>query len=513
MISIKNKRKLYSGLILVGAISFATQPATAGSLKRLVRDCLGKVKALGNNAPVAESVKPRTEIDFSRPLQQFASIEGTSDADFAASKKHFPRGSAVMTSSGKLKERGIVAIIHAASGSSAETNNKLNPSLRGVELSVDNSIKLAKAHSVSKIAVPFIGGAIFAQRIGVPKEIIADRIMESALTSSAGHIELVFVAFSTEDAEILSEALSRAQNKVANLTKASVLVGDITDFNLHKAPVIVNAANTELRFGGGVSGAIGKATHDIVTIDMQAQKIREAFEQASINKYSSQVFKIDFNRRPEKFVSAIGTEESQVEAAKMRQFPRGSAVLTTSGKLKDTGILGIIHAASGTMAGSPALDPTLDSVENSVINSIKLAEENHAPSIAFPFIGGAIFAQRIGVPKEAIADRIMESALSAASINLELKFVAFDEYSAETLSAALKRAQAKNDKAVKISVLVGDITDFRVHRAPIIVNAANTELQFGGGVSGAIGNASGRREEIEREAMQIRIAFEKRDKK
>ncbi|MES2963204.1 MAG: hypothetical protein V4760_04880, partial [Bdellovibrionota bacterium] len=61
-------------------------------------------------------------------------------------------------------------------------------------------------------------------------------------------------------------------------------------------------------------------------------------------------------------------------------LPRGSALITTSGALKETGIISIIHAATGSMNQQGGHhEPTLESVKLSVRNSIALGEKfNHA---------------------------------------------------------------------------------------------------------------------------------------
>ena len=56
-----------------------------------------------------------------------------------------------------------------------------------------------------------------------------------------------------------------------------MLQGDICAFSLHGCSAIVNAANTEVQFGGGVSGAIARATGSDSAIDREAKTLIKKF--------------------------------------------------------------------------------------------------------------------------------------------------------------------------------------------------------------------------------------------
>jgi hypothetical protein len=56
-------------------------------------------------------------------------------------------------------------------------------------------------------------------------------------------------------------------------------IGDIRDKNLHGASVIVNAANTQVRFGGGISGAIAEQVGDKTKIEQKSQELIAKFNQ------------------------------------------------------------------------------------------------------------------------------------------------------------------------------------------------------------------------------------------
>lgn len=178
-----------------------------------------------------------------------------------------PRGSAVMTGAGNLEPSGIRAIIHAATGSMAKTGGVFEPTLGSIKESIKNSLGLARENGFRRIAIPFIGGEIFSQRLGVSPQALADLIVETSLTEAQG-VEVRFVTFGDQDTALFQTALGHFQTPTIN---AAVLNGSITDFSLHRAPVIVNAANMEVTFGGGLSGAIGRATGRADEINAEAR--------------------------------------------------------------------------------------------------------------------------------------------------------------------------------------------------------------------------------------------------
>lgn len=206
-----------------------------------------------------------------KPLSQLVSMEGTVD-NGELREGLLPRGSALMTSSGALRSQGIVAIIHAATGSMMKQGGHYEPSLDSIRLSVSNSVALAEKNGYKKIAIPLLGGGIFLNRIGkTPKE-LATEIIVAALEAQTS-VELHFVAFAEADVQAFREGrdVVRAVGHIPGLDDVvKVDQGSITDFRVHGAPVIVNAANTEVIFGGGLSGIIAKATDDSQAINAEA---------------------------------------------------------------------------------------------------------------------------------------------------------------------------------------------------------------------------------------------------
>lgn len=194
---------------------------------------------------------------------------------------------------------------------------------------------------------------------------------------------------------------------------------------------------------------------------------------------------------------------SSPELPSLNMLPRGSALLTSSGRLKKKGIKFIIHAAPGAMSPPPksktpeVFEPTIDSVKASIANSLALAKIEKIRKLAVPLVGGGIWLRRIGTTPDELADAIVSAALDNRG-DVQVVFVGFKRKDADTFRQAIMRAAS--DVPSGVSVAQGSITDPSVHGASAIVNAANMEVQFGGGLSGAIGNATGQKAELNAEA-------------
>lgn len=215
-----------------------------------------------------------------------ASLKSTKHIDLFLSYGMLPIGSAALTSSGALEETGIKGILHAASGSMTRFDGVFKPSIDGVIGSIKNSLRLAKRKRFKSVAIPFIGGGIFLNSIGMSKKELAYNIIKTAI-QNMGALELSFIAYSQDDYElfqteyqtVLSEEsrFSRYSNQILFRLpvkqRSNVLRGSITDFALHNRELIVNAANTELSFGGGLSGFIGRKTQESTQIDNDCQSI------------------------------------------------------------------------------------------------------------------------------------------------------------------------------------------------------------------------------------------------
>ena len=134
-------------------------------------------------------------------------------------------------------------------------------------------------------------------------------------------------------------------------TTIEIVKGDITE---EKVDAIVNAANSHLKHGGGVAGAIVRKGGQII----------------------------------------------QEESNRIGHVPVGSAVITTAGKLKAKYV---IHAV-GPIWGEGNEDEKL---KKAVISALTLAEEKGAKSVSLPAISTGIF----GFPKERGADVILKAII------------------------------------------------------------------------------------------------------
>jgi len=145
--------------------------------------------------------------------------------------------------------------------------------------------------------------------------------------------------------------------------------GDITQEDVE---VIVNAANTGLRGGGGVDGAIHRMAGPTV----------------------------------------------MDECRKIGHCATGDAVITNAGKLKARKI---IHTAGPVWSGGNRREPEL--LRNSYINSLKLALKNGLRSIAFPAISTGVY----GYPKRDAAVIALAAGREYEKNFDEIRYVCFSD--------------------------------------------------------------------------------------
>ncbi|MEM1586273.1 MAG: macro domain-containing protein [Candidatus Bathyarchaeia archaeon] len=164
----------------------------------------------------------------------------------------------------------------------------------------------------------------------------------------------------------------------AGETTIELVKGDITELDVD---CIVNAANSMLKMGGGVAGAIRRKG---------GEKIQEECD------------RIVAERGP---------------------IPVGGTAITSGGNLKAKYV---IHAV-GPVYGEG--DETRK-LRDAVINSLRLAEQHRITSIAFPAISTGVF----GMPKKMCAETMLPAAISYVKSGTSIKRIIFCLYDDETFN-------------------------------------------------------------------------------
>ncbi|MEM3715808.1 MAG: macro domain-containing protein [Candidatus Bathyarchaeia archaeon] len=161
-------------------------------------------------------------------------------------------------------------------------------------------------------------------------------------------------------------------------TSIELVRGDITELDVD---CIVNAANSLLKMGGGVAGAIRRKG---------GQKIQDECDEI---------------------------------IAKSGPVPVGGAVITSGGNLKAKYV---IHAV-GPVYGEGDEERKL---REATLNSLKIAEQHNISSIAFPAISTGAF----GLPKKICAETMIPAALSYVKGGTRIKRIIFCLYDEETFN-------------------------------------------------------------------------------
>lgn len=199
-------------------------------------------------------------------------------------------------------------------------------------------------------------------------------------------------------------------------------------------------------------------------------------------------------RRLKAGISGLNTSLPPVESD---LAPLGSAIMTTSGKLAMTGIQAIIHTASGAMmSGGPGFDPTVESVQNSVLNAVALARENGHRRLALPIIAGSIFRHRLnngaGITLDELVDHIVD-ILVQESAGMTFILTVRENNPEEGVSIRKSLVRLKPSDRARFEVadqVPWALVKFKAHHASAIINSANMEVLFGGGVSGIVADAA-----------------------
>jgi O-acetyl-ADP-ribose deacetylase (regulator of RNase III) len=164
--------------------------------------------------------------------------------------------------------------------------------------------------------------------------------------------------------------------------------GDITRVD---TDAIVNAANSRLAPGGGVSGAIHSAGGPAIT------------------------------------------EECRAWVAEHGAVATGAAAITTGGRLPARHV---IHTVGPVWHGGGSREPEL--LASAYRSSIALADEHGLDTIAFPSISTGIFGYPTGLAATVALEAVRDALGRATSVR-EVRFVLFDAATYAAYEAAAER--------------------------------------------------------------------------
>ena len=164
--------------------------------------------------------------------------------------------------------------------------------------------------------------------------------------------------------------------------RIKIVQGDITS---EEVDAIVNAANTDLLLGSGVAGAI---------------RIK-------------------------------GGPTIQAECNRHGPVELGGVAITGGGDLPAKHVL---HAAAMHLGGLP----TTDSIRDATLNSLRLADEHHLRSIAFPAISTGIF----GFPMYRCAQIMLSTVIDYAKGSTGLEKVVFCLYGTEAFEVFARELES-----------------------------------------------------------------------
>ncbi|HTZ72790.1 MAG TPA: macro domain-containing protein [Candidatus Aquilonibacter sp.] len=169
-----------------------------------------------------------------------------------------------------------------------------------------------------------------------------------------------------------------------NSRRIELMQGDLTEMDVD---AIVNAANNDLKLGGGVAGAIRRK----------------------------------------------GGQAIQEECDAIGMIPVGGAAMTAGGDLKARHV---IHAASMQLGGQT----TAHALRSSTAHALRIAAQNNLKTIAFPAVGTGI----AGFPVKECAEIMLREAgrhLESPTSLEKIYFVLFDKQTLAAFESALKEME------------------------------------------------------------------------
>jgi hypothetical protein len=304
------------------ATAVASSVKATGPISSVTNITLPVELNIFDNLPQSDRIVTKDNQSTFNPLNKSVSIIGTDYSMEYANAAIMPPGSATLLYIGDIslinvsygsgvrpypkidnKTRNIKYMIQASPGSKDGGGNGLTQTT--LSNSVMNSLILATLNSVKQIIIPFIGGKLFVEQLkksdpSYTTKKHADLLIKGVVdyynyiksnTNMVNNIEKIyFNAIGDEitglnkaiDEKKLNNIISVIDIKIAELIKAAI--------NNTKIDAIVNAANTELEFGTGISGmlfaAIGSNGKKQNDLDKTKKLFIKAFD-AYIQKQNS----------------------------------------------------------------------------------------------------------------------------------------------------------------------------------------------------------------------------------
>jgi O-acetyl-ADP-ribose deacetylase (regulator of RNase III) len=225
------------------------------------------------------------------------------------------------------RDDNIKFILQAAPGSN-EQNDLPSYGANGLTNSVYNCLYLANKNNVKGIAFPIIGGQIFFDKLKIPKNKLYELLLQGVANyfndfddseieivlfaqpniednSGSDNFEEVFTTFLTTYTHInkILKKLKNTNKKDPKNPKDTTDDFDASVFavskiyndesaNHTKITALVNAANTELKFGTGLSGEFAKKINFVyhnlsTTIDKHSKELIKKFHEAYVEYVKS----------------------------------------------------------------------------------------------------------------------------------------------------------------------------------------------------------------------------------
>jgi O-acetyl-ADP-ribose deacetylase len=188
----------------------------------------------------------------------------------------------------------------------------------------------------------------------------------------------------------ISDRPLEGEEAVLGGARVVLLLGDIT---LQDADAIVNAANSALRPGGGVDGAIQRAAGP-----------------------------------------ALLAERETARRALGGSLPAGKAVATGAGRLRARRV---IHAVGPVWAGGGHGEAEV--LANAYRASLRVARAEELRTVAFPSISTGIYGYPVGAAAEVALAAVRQELEAHPDAFDEVRFVLFDRRTLDAFRAALVR--------------------------------------------------------------------------